>query len=331
MRIILFLSVSLLMLFSKMAAAYECSTQPSNNYRTNSQLTVPRDAPVGAIVGVGLSNITPFSCVNYAPVLTYQEYGVKAYGNYLMMIDGRRVYSTNVPGIGYAVYAASTSCTGSSFGKSVDGSNTIGGDSNTRLLCSAAGKLNVGLETMPGYVLYKTGPVSSGTVETTKVGALVLRNNQSTWQSPESEFGFYGFNVQSTGCSISNSNISVPMGDVKKKEFSGIGKPAASSNTKNVNIELACTPKTMVSLQVDGNIHDAAKGLLNLSNIEGTATGVAVQLLYKGDPLPLGSPLLIGEASTTMTIPLQARYYQTLSTIESGFANNVATFTMTYQ
>jgi type 1 fimbria pilin len=98
-----------------------------------------------------------------------------------------------------------------------------------------------------------------------------------------------------------------------------------------VNIELACLANTLVSLQVDGNIENASKGLLKLSNIEGTATGVAVQLLYKNTPLVLGSRLFINEASPTLTIPLQARYYQTSSTIKSGFANSVATFTMTYQ
>ncbi|MBS1206125.1 MAG: hypothetical protein H6R25_3024 [Proteobacteria bacterium] len=332
MRTILFFSFSLLMLFSKMAAAYTCSTPMPTNLRSIPTITVARDASVGDILGASIPNITPFSCENNTPELTYQEFGVKAYGNYQMMISGRRVYSTNIPGIGYSVYAIAQGCNGSAFGKHVDGTDTIGGDVNTRLLCSAGGMINGGFTATTGIIFYKTGTVTStGTVIGKTTGALVLRNNQSSWQSPESTFGFYSFTVQSTGCSVSKSNISVAMGDVKKSEFSVTGSSPASSFTKNVDIELACTANTLVSLQIDGNIQDAAKGLLKLNNVAGAATGVAIQLLYKSNPLTLGSKLFIGEAGTTMTIPLQARYYQTLSTIKSGFANSVATFTLTYQ
>ncbi|KFK97701.1 hypothetical protein IV04_04065 [Serratia sp. Ag1] len=333
MRIILFLSFSLLMLFSKMAAAYTCSTPQPNYIRGIPTVTVARDTAVGDILGAFFPNSIPFSCVNSAPALTYQEFGVKAYGNYLMMINGRRVYSTNLPGIGYSVYVLATGCSGSSTASNVDGTNTIGGDVNTRLACKANGMIDpTSMSGTPGIVFYKTGPVTSGMVNATTVGALVLRNNQSTWQSPEVTFGFYSFSVNSTGCSLNNNIVSVDMGNVKKSEFTGIGSTPASSNTKDLSISLSCSTGTQVSFQVDGNIQDAANGLLNLNSASDAATGIAVQLLYNSKPLTLGARILLSNSSaTTLTLPLQARYYQTKSTVTPGVANSITTLTMTYQ
>lgn len=331
MRITFLLIFSLLLPFSKMAAAYTCSTPTPTLIRSIPTVTVPRDAPVGSILGAFFTPYTPFSCSNDAPSLTYQEFGVKAMGTYVMTVDNRRIYSTNVPGIGYSVYSLTSACIGG-VSVSVDGTNTIGGDVNTRLLCSANGMIDpTKMSSQPGMVIYKTGPVTSGTVNATTVGAFVLRNNLSTWQSPQATFGFSAFSVQSTGCTVNNNNMSIEMGNVKKSEFSGIGSTPASTNTKNVNISLACTTGTKVSLQVDGNIQNAANGVLSISNISGAAAGVGIQILYNNAPLALNSPLLIGTAATTMTIPLQARYYQTQSTITPGIANSFATFTMTYQ
>lgn len=122
MRIIL--GLLLLLSFSKMAAAYSCTTSVPTSIRSIPDMNIPRDAPVGSILGAAFQEITPFNCVNDSPGLTYQEFGVKAYGTYVMMISNRRVYSTNLPGIGYSVYSLTPACTGT-VGVSVDGTNTL--------------------------------------------------------------------------------------------------------------------------------------------------------------------------------------------------------------
>jgi type 1 fimbria pilin len=64
----------------------------------------------------------------------------------------------------------------------------------------------------------------------------------------------------------------------------------------------------------------------------GTAKGVGVQLLYNGSPLVMNGRLLLKQsAGGQETLPLTARYYQTLTTVESGSANASATLTITYQ
>lgn len=64
----------------------------------------------------------------------------------------------------------------------------------------------------------------------------------------------------------------------------------------------------------------------------GTAKGVGVQLLYNGTPLAMNSRLLLKQsAGGVETLPLTARYYQTLGTVQSGTANASATLNLTYQ
>ncbi|EKT1238209.1 fimbrial protein, partial [Escherichia coli] len=331
MRVLIFLCLFALCAFAENASAVTCKTDVPSSTRSIANMTIPRDAPVGAIIGYYFtSGITPFSCDSSAPDLKSQEFGIKAYGNYVMTMDNRRIYSTNRPGIGYSVYAVNSACYSKSV--TVSGSGTLGGDVNTALICSnPTGSLTSGFTSTPGFIFYKTGPVTPGTVNATRIGAFVLRNDQTTYLT-ESTFGFTPFAVTSSGCSISNVNniFNVDMGSVKKTEFSGIGSSPASSNTRDININLACDAGTKVSMQVDGNVINAANGILKLNNDTGAATGVGVQLLYNNSPLTLSSPVFIGTASTTMNIQLQSRYYQTQAEVKSGVANSVATFTMTY-
>lgn len=71
---------------------------------------------------------------------------------------------------------------------------------------------------------------------------------------------------------------------------------------------------------------------INRSGNAGTAKGVGVQLLYNGSPLVMNGRLLLKQsAGGQETLPLTARYYQTLTTVESGSANASATLTITYQ
>lgn len=56
-------------------------------------------------------------------------------------------------------------------------------------------------------------------------------------------------------------------------------------------------------------------------------------MLFSDFPLPLSAPVLIGYGMQQGLFPilLQARYYQSGSTITPGDANGAATFTLTYQ
>nr|WP_309139800.1 MULTISPECIES: fimbrial protein [unclassified Pseudomonas] len=81
---------------------------------------------------------------------------------------------------------------------------------------------------------------------------------------------------------------------------------------------------------------DATNGVLSLTPGAGTATGVGLQVLHlSGGPWMLSQNQLLntvlGPGTTSLNIPMSARYLQTASTITPGTANAVATYTIIYQ
>ncbi|MEN4582594.1 fimbrial protein [Pantoea agglomerans] len=326
----------LLALLTMDAQAYTCSTVTSSTVLTPPSVTLQRDLPVGSLIGseVVSGQVQVFRCSNTpSPSLTYQEFGVKGYGTYVTKINGRRVYSTNVAGVGYAV--AATSVNNCGYTAYADGTGTGDGNANNRLICSVNGLF--GNQPVLGQArvqFYKTAQTTgTGTVSARQISSFILRNNQNSWQNPESAISIAAFNVTTIACSVSNTAISVPMGNVEKRAFNGQGTWPGDGNTRGFTIPLNCNAGTRVNLQIDGSAQNASQGVLNLTGGTGSASGVGVQLLYNNAPLPLSTSLNTGVASSegAFSIPLQARYYQTSSNVTPGTANASATFTMTYQ
>ncbi|WP_075182347.1 fimbrial protein [Pantoea sp. 1.19] len=318
------------------AAAFVCSTTTASTTLSPPNITVQRDLPVGSVIGsqIMTGSVPAFSCVNSAPTLTYQQTGIKAYGSFITTINGQRIYSTNIAGIGYAVGVRMVeNCIKST--QWVDGSNNVDGNLNNRIACSTNGSFDKPYINMQAVIsFYKTAAVTgSGTVNGKTVAAFILRNNQNAWFSPESRVTISGFNVTTLACTVSNTAISVPMGTVEKRAFGGPGSWPGDDNTKRFSIPLVCNPGTRVNVQIDGSTQNAAQGILTLTGSSGSASGVGIQLLYNNAPLTLGTPFFTGTSATqgSYAIPLQARYYQTASEVGVGVANSSATFTLTYQ
>lgn len=332
----IFVSMVKLALAATQAQAYECSTVTQSTVLTMPSVTLQRDLPVGSLIGseVVSGSVQAFRCSNTpSPAVNYQEFGVKAYGTYVTTINGRRIYSTDVAGIGYAVGAISVNNCG--YTMYVDGSDTGDGNVDNKLICSVNGLM--GNQPITGRALiqfYKTAQTTgTGTVSARQVGSFILRNDQSGWSRPESTISIAAFSVTTLACSLSNTVISVPMGTVEKRAFRGQGTWPGDANTRSFTVPLNCNAGTRVNVQIDGSAQNASQGVLNLTGGSGSASGVGIQLLYNGSPLPLATPILTGTASSegAYSIPLQARYYQTSSNITPGAANASATFTLTYQ
>lgn len=333
----LIIAASGLLVFITMdAQAFTCSTTTSSTVLTPPAVTLQRDLPVGSLIGseVVSGQVQTFTCSNTpSPSVTYQEFGVKGYGTYVTTINGLRVYSTNVAGVGYAIGGTMVNnCANTGY---VDGTHTAGGIADNRVLCSVNGLF--GHQPLIGQArvrFYKTAQTTgTGTVSARTVGAFILRHDKSIWQNPESAINIAAFNVTTIACTVSNTAISVPMGTVEKRAFNGQGTWPGDSNTRSFTIPLSCNAGTRVNLQIDGSAQNASQGVLNLNGGSGSASGVGVQLLYNNAPLPLSTSLNTGVASSegVFSIPLQARYYQTDSNIIPGVANASATFTLTYQ
>lgn len=311
--------------------AYTCTTNTTSTNLTSPNITIQRDLPVGSAIGsfIQTSNITAFNCSNTpAPAITYSEFGVKAYTNYVTTINGRRIYSTSIPGIGYAVRGSF--CSANLF---VDGSGTGDGNANNKIVCALNGVSNDTYGSL-GIQLYKTAATTgTGTSTRQQVGSLVLRLNQSAWQNPEAAVYLQPFTVTSLACTVNTTSLNIAMGSIDKKLFSGVGTYPGDSNTKNVNLVLNCNSGTNVNLLVQGTTVNAKSGVLKLTSSAGAASGVGIQILNGATPLALNETVAIktNTSAGTYTIPLKARYYQTESSIIAGTANSTATFTLTYK
>jgi P pilus assembly protein, pilin FimA len=297
-------------------------------------LTVQRDTPVGTMIGAQvMSGVdTPFTCVNDNPPITNQDLGIRSSGTFVTTIGGRRIYSTSLPGVGYSLGIVSVNNCGGTSGW-IDGTLAFPGNINSRLICrNLAGMLAnqpPTVQTMIQY--YKTGDITSGTVNAQGLGAYLTRINGSIFT--EVAVNTASFSVTALACTVTNPSIVVNMGTVVSRNFSGVGSSPSDGTTKNFDINLSCNPGTSVNLQIDGDAWSAPLGVLNNGTGTGFASGVGIQLLTSANsPFALGTPTAItNSASSNQSIPLLAQYYQTDSTIAPGTVNITATFTLTYQ
>lgn len=326
------LAAGLMLIAAKSAFGYTCTTILPNFWLEPKAMAIQRDLPVGSLIAEvdGNSNLT-FGCSNTEPFLTFQEVGVKAKGTYVGNFDGKRVYKTNIDGVGYAIGAEPLNwCTGKRYW--VDGSNEE--DLDHIVFCKQMGPIPVRLSAKPLIRLYKTkSTTGSGTVSTGEIGAFVLRNNKISWHTPEIPLNFREFKVDALSCTLGSAAIAVNMGGVPIGAFKGPGTSPNSLRTKAFDIPLTCSKGASINLQLDGDAHNAAQGMLKLSTGPSGATGAAIQLLYDDKPVTLGQRFKwqTADSDGTYAIPLKARYVQTGNSITTGVANGSATFTLTYQ
>lgn len=333
----IFLSLFLLPLglFSQGANAWNCTTITPNTTISPANITIPRDLPVGAQIGTQIvtPTINAYHCYNDSQgIINNQKFGVQAYGTYASMINGRRVYKTNIAGVGYAIGGVASSCSGSGW---VSGSNTMYNRVDTYALCSNDSGMVA--DTMTGQVIityYKTAQqTDSGTVQAGKVAALVLLSNDYLWYpAPEAVVNVNAFTITTPACKVEIPTIPVNMQEVARNAFNGKGSWPGDAKTQSFNVPLSCSAGARVSITMEGNVFDATKGVINTTTGNGAASGVGIQLLYNNAPTPLNTPVSVGTSETTgsFDIPLKARYYQTGDQITAGTANGMATFTLKY-
>lgn len=320
----------------KRGLAYSCIPSGATTTISPPNISVQRDLPVGSVIGTAdLSSgaAGPFTCYNFWPNITGMGVGIKSTGTYVATIAGRRVYATNIAGIGYAIGVTGVSvCAGNVY--YVNGQGTGDGNPDNMIFCGANEMFTPQPVQMKAVLTYyKTAAITgAGVVNSMRVGGFITLINGTDWVNPPPPVTAGSFTVSTLACSVNSSTVKVNMGTIEKRSFSGVGSTPDGTSTRSFNIDLNCNANTRVNLQVDGNAYDAAKGVLLVNNVSGAATGVGVQMLYNNTPLPLGKVNSIGVVpiSGNYNIPLQARYYQTATTIMPGPANSTATFTLTY-
>ncbi|HBN9706126.1 type-1 fimbrial protein subunit A [Pseudomonas aeruginosa] len=237
--------------------------------------------------------------------------------------DGFTVYKTSVPGVGFiGKYTLYTSSTGY-------------GPVETDL-----SKIDRAMEVdSPAYMgfdlrlrLIKTGPIQPGAVlpafEVAKGTSWVsgYRDLITRLSLPQIRF-----NVPT--CQIPGI-VEVPLGEVFMHKFKGAGSEAGA---QDFEIPLRNCPggfeRIRYRLDPLGSIIDADKGLLQIDQGSGAASGVAVRINGRGAAVKFGVDQNLSGytgAAGNFTIPLSASYYQT-GPITPGAANASLEFTIKYQ
>lgn len=327
------LAAGLMLTAAKGALAYTCTTVTTSTTIQPQTLAVQRDLPVGGLIAQVVSDVvTSFKCSNEAPALTYQEVGIKGYGTYAGDFDGKRVWKTDIDGIGYAIGVGIVNGCGAGLERWVNGTNVD--NPNHRLYCAVNGIFST--QPMQHKALinfYKTASsTGTGTVSGKLMGAFILRNNQSTWQT-EAQFSIGSVAVEKLSCTLGSAAINVPMGNVPVSAFKGPGTAQPSFRDRAFSIPLTCPKGASINLKLDGTAYDASQGMLKLDSDASSATGVAIQVLYDDKPVELAKNFKwqTTDAEGTYSIPLKARYVQTDNSVTPGVANGSATFTLTYQ
>jgi type 1 fimbria pilin len=238
------------------------------------------------------------------------------------------VFPTGITGIGYAIgvmdgsatsYVPLTTSLAQTYpasGTPTDAKAELG--ANARIIFVATAKLTAGTYTNASKTVGTYGGYTSA---------------NALYTSNPIVLPAVTFNVNVTSCTVNNATIAVPLGNVQKSDFTGIGSTAAETA---YNISLNCSIGTPVKLTLDGTANSSnTTGILALTSAgtAGVASGLGVQLLYNSNPVTLGSILTVGTTTSAgaYSIPLTARYYQTASTVTAGTANSTATFTLTYR
>lgn len=322
LKIALVALLPLLLLSPQAWAAGACTGSGSTSWNprpNNSDVVVPSKSPLGTTAWstVLTTNAISITCTGGAYVTGYHVGGSRG------PVPGYpHIYKTDVPWLGVKVVEMNSLST-------VENAETSWFTSAPNFTKTAwTVKYQVSLVVV-GPVYEKSSSMGGETIFTVS-----FRDSNGNPVGGTHSLKFQSFDAKTGGsiCSISTSNVAVPLGTWQASAFGGVG---SGTTPASFNIQLANCPGT-VKYQIDPAT-SVVPGTPQLNtvatlNAASTATGVGVQLLDgSGTPLALGTPFALGGSMANRTIPLKARYYQTGGTVGAGSANAAMTFTITYQ
>lgn len=245
-----------------------------------------------------------------------------------------RIYETNVPGVGIAIFWCNQDAS-----KCVNDPLKIGSTGSESGGWSELGSLNWQAPKAAYYVytqwwvyLIKTGKIDSGRLSISGTGS-VRYDNLTT-----SQLSFTGStDIKNRSCvQTSPATINLNLPPVTKNQFGTTGKPIVPGKERSFNIELRCDPVLIVGLTIASNGGTVTDVLKNATGPQ-MASGVGIRL-YKGDAssnliMALDSKDIVSStvyADQSVKIPLTAHYYKT-GEITPGIINISTTYKLTYE
>ncbi|URO00728.1 type 1 fimbrial protein [Leclercia adecarboxylata] len=265
-------------------------------------------------------------------------------------INGRMVFESAIPGIGYAL---GFQCDGGPIhyldGSGVHDEEVCNSSENHALLKQEH------IVVKAFITFYKTGDVHLASGNHTNalplgnVGKLYVEiPGAGTTSTPISaDLTAMNVDIGSAGsCNVTTPSIFVDLGKVNRVDFKGVGQTAGAVQT--LTIPVYCSQPANIKIGFFGS--PAATGMtdtLAITQSPSSASGVGVKLSYgnNGSNAPAaGSSLHINEAGTLPSLgqvtatdaanaqPFHfvAQLVQTESTVTAGWANTTATFALEY-
>ncbi|MBF8792093.1 fimbrial protein [Pseudomonas monteilii] len=262
------------------------------------------------------------SGLNLNPVGVFTKTNASASGE---LFENLTVYKTATPGVGFVAKRKTVTDRGDSswsninnvsWGKWVDSPATLGVALAVRLI--------------------KIGPILPGTQLNRTEVAVAYSSVQSISGASNPDLFTYisipPINFIVPTCTVNDTNVRLD--DVYIGQFNGTGSEIGN---KDFNLVLHNCPGgfSKITYQLDpvNEIIDVNKGLLQIDQGTGSATGVAIRIKGKEDPLVFGTTQTLKNYmgnKGTYNIPLSASYYQT-GAITPGATNALLELTIGYQ
>jgi type 1 fimbria pilin len=181
--------------------------------------------------------------------------------------------------------------------------------------------------------LIKTGPIDGGQLDQTLVGNIRAFGRSSGAYYYPVNITVGSSQIRVMACSVSNPVVSVDFKQAHaKSDFKGVGY---KFNMVNVPFYLHCNEGAKVNVTVnadeDSSLPD--NGLIKISQGEGKATGLAIQVMdNKENGIKFGKQFFSGVSKGGLyDLGLKARYVQTSERVSPGEVNGIATITLSYQ
>ncbi|WP_392558812.1 fimbrial protein [Orbus mooreae] len=244
--------------------------------------------------------------------------------------DGRFVYKTTIPGIGFAIGASIPNCSGDAW---VDSGSAI----QNVLACRSHSKpIGSTVYGIPKIQLYRLDEKlnTSSSVAKKLAGKLFVETLDSKGNSITYPDNYIYLTIAGAinSCAVKTKNVNVSLGTVKSSVFNGA---LTYSDAVGFKIQLDCINSVKASIQLDPTTSSVNErlGVLNITPLTDKATGIGIQILDSNQqPFPLERAVSLGSLSKdTNYIQFYARYMQIGNTITGGVANGALTFTVTYQ
>lgn len=142
--------------------------------------------------------------------------------------------------------------------------------------------------------------------------------------------------ITSTTCTLDTPNLDVDMGRVGVKDILAVGVGSRIPAFQSVTIDLTCQAGANVSMTLQDAGNPASTSPYIALDTAGGVAGIGIQLLRAGDgsEVPLGPSaswvVARNVSAGKLSIPLQAHYYRSATTVSAGNVNAGALFTVAY-